>query len=155
MYALGHEDDALDAVQDAMIRLARKYAHKPSEEWKPLFFRILKNRIRDMQRRRSVRSRFMVWPGRREDAPDPVEQAEDERGLKPAEQLALDDAMGALDEAIRALPERQRETFLLRTLEGLNVAETARAMGVTEGSVKTHYSRAVHSLREQLGEHWE
>ena len=138
-----------------MIRLARKYAHKPSEEWKPLFFRILKNRIRDMQRRRSVRSRFMVWPGRREDAPDPVEQAEDERGLKPAEQLALDDAMGALDEAIRALPERQRETFLLRTLEGLNVAETARAMGVTEGSVKTHYSRAVHSLREQLGEHWE
>ncbi|MEE9141261.1 MAG: sigma factor-like helix-turn-helix DNA-binding protein, partial [Gammaproteobacteria bacterium] len=65
------------------------------------------------------------------------------------------DAMGALDEAIRALPERQRETFLLRTLEGLNVAETARVMGVTDGSVKTHYSRAVHSLREQLGAHWE
>src|SRR5262252_6517804 len=72
--ALRHEDDALDAVQDAMLQLARAYADKPAEEWKPLFYRILENRIRDMQRRRTVRGRVISWlPFRGEDDEDEVD----------------------------------------------------------------------------------
>jgi RNA polymerase sigma-70 factor, ECF subfamily len=153
--ALRHEDDALDAVQDAMLQLARAYAGRPAEEWKPLFYRILENRIRDMQRRRTVRGRVMAWlPARGEDEDedyDPIAQAASNEP-QPVRRLELDEAMGALDEALQKLPRRQQQAFLLRTLEGLDVAETALAMGCSEGSVKTHYFRALQALRAQLGE---
>jgi RNA polymerase sigma-70 factor (ECF subfamily) len=153
--ALRHEDDALDAVQDAMLQLARAYSARPPEEWKPLFYRILENRIRDMQRRRTVRGRIMAWlPLRGEDDDedfDPVAQAPSLEP-QPVRRLELDEAMGALEQALGRLPPRQQQAFLLRTLEGLDVAETARAMGCSEGSVKTHYFRAVQALRAQLGE---
>ncbi|HEY7886657.1 MAG TPA: RNA polymerase sigma factor [Steroidobacteraceae bacterium] len=153
--ALRHEDDALDAVQDAMLQLARAYSDRPAEEWKPLFYRILENRIRDMQRRRTVRNRVMSWlPFRAdpdEDEPDPIAAAASEEPL-PVRRLEIDEAMGALEKALGALPRRQRQAFLLRTLEGLDVAQTARAMGCSEGSVKTHYFRALQTLRAQLGE---
>jgi RNA polymerase sigma-70 factor (ECF subfamily) len=153
--ALRHEDDALDAVQDAMLQLARAYANRPPEEWKPLFYRILENRIRDMQRRRTVRGRIMAWlPLRGEDDDeefDPVAQAPSLEP-QPVRRLELDEAVGALEQALQRLPPRQQQAFLLRTLEGLDVAETARAMGCSEGSVKTHYFRAVQALRAQLGE---
>jgi RNA polymerase sigma-70 factor (ECF subfamily) len=153
--ALRHEDDALDAVQDAMLQLARAYSGRPAEEWKPLFYRILENRIRDMQRRRTVRGRIMAWlPVRGEDDDedyDPVAQAPSLEP-QPVRRLELDEAVGALEQALGRLPPRQRQAFLLRTLEGLDVAETARAMGCSAGSVKTHYFRAVQALRAQLGE---
>lgn len=153
--ALRHEDDALDAVQDAMLQLARAYADRPSEEWKPLFYRILENRIRDMQRRRTVRGRIMAWLPVRGDEDeedyDPVAQAPSLEP-QPVRRLELDEAVGALEQALGRLPRRQQQAFLLRTLEGLDVAETARAMGCSEGSVKTHYFRAVQALRAQLGE---
>lgn len=153
--ALRHEDDALDAVQDAMLQLARAYAHRPAEEWKPLFYRILENRIRDMQRRRTVRGRIMAWlPARGEDDDedfDPVAQAPSLEP-QPLRRLELDEAVGALEQALGRLPARQRQAFLLRTLEGLDVAATAQAMGCSEGSVKTHYFRALQALRAQLGE---
>jgi RNA polymerase sigma-70 factor (ECF subfamily) len=153
--ALRHEDDALDAVQDAMLQLARAYSGRPAQEWKPLFYRILENRIRDMQRRRTVRGRVMAWfPARADDEDDdydPIAQAASAEPL-PLRRLELDEAVGALDEALKKLPPRQRQAFLLRTLEGLDVAETALAMGCSEGSVKTHYFRAVQALRVQLGE---
>jgi RNA polymerase sigma-70 factor (ECF subfamily) len=153
--ALRHEDDALDAVQDAMLQLARAYSGRPAQEWKPLFYRILENRIRDMQRRRTVRGRVMAWfPARADDEDDdydPIAQAASAEPL-PLRRLELDEAVGALDEALKKLPPRQRQAFLLRTLEGLDVAETALAMGCSEGSVKTHYFRAVQALRAQLGE---
>jgi RNA polymerase sigma-70 factor (ECF subfamily) len=153
--ALRHEDDALDAVQDAMLQLARAYAARPPEEWKPLFYRILENRIRDMQRRRTVRGRIMAWlPLRGEDDDeefDPIAQAPSLEP-QPVRRLELDEAVGALEQALERLPPRQRQAFLLRTLEGLDVADTARAMGCSEGSVKTHYFRAVQALRAQLGE---
>jgi RNA polymerase sigma-70 factor, ECF subfamily len=153
--ALRHEDDALDAVQDAMLQLARAYAARPPEEWKPLFYRILENRIRDMQRRRTVRGRIMAWlPLRGEDDDeefDPIAQAPSPEP-QPVRRLELDEAVGALEQALERLPPRQRQAFLLRTLEGLDVADTARAMGCSEGSVKTHYFRAVQALRAQLGE---
>jgi RNA polymerase sigma-70 factor (ECF subfamily) len=156
--ALRHEDDALDAVQDAMLQLARAYGARPEDEWRPLFYRILENRIRDVQRRRMVRGRVMAWlPFRRgeedEDPPDPVEQAAS-HDPAPVHRLELDEAMQALEKAVQALPNRQRQAFLLRNLEGLDVAETAAAMGCSEGSVKTHYFRALQALRAQLGEFW-
>ena len=156
--ALRDVDDALDVVQDAMLKLVRNYATKPSLEWRPLFYRILGNGIRDLQRRRTVRKRLMVWrPGPKDDpeteAQDPLEQAPDPCPAT-AEKLMLAQALERLEVSLRALPVRQREAFTLRNFEGMDVAETARAMGCSEGSVKTHYSRAVHNLRAQLGEVW-
>ena len=151
---LRNDDDALDAVQDAMLQLARAYADRPAEEWKPLFYRILENRIRDMQRRRTVRGRVIAWlPFRGEDEDeemDPIAQAPSEEP-SPSHKLEIDEAMVALDTAIGTLPRRQQQVFMLRTLEGLDVAQTAVAMGCSEGSVKTHYFRALQALRAQLG----
>jgi len=156
--ALRHDDDALDVVQDAMLSLVTTYGERPSEEWKPLFYRILENKIRDLQRRRTVRGRVMAWlPARASDDDeeewDPIAQAASAEPL-PVMRLELDEAIGALEQAIAALPARQRQAFLLRNLEGLDVAETAAAMGCGEGSVKTHYFRALQTLRAQLGEFW-
>ena len=156
--ALRDPDDALDVVQDAMLKLARNYAARPSAEWRPLFYRILENGIRDLQRRRSVRKRFMTWlPGAKEDpdseAQDPLDNVADPAPAIP-EVLMQGQAMQQLEQSLRGLPARQREAFMLRNFEGLDVAGTATAMGCSEGSVKTHYSRAVHTLREKLGEVW-
>ena len=155
--SLRDRDEALDLVQDAMIKLARKYADRPVEEWPPLFYRILQNGIRDWHRRRTVKQRVMVFFGRRdsEDEYDPIAAAPDPAGRTPEEQLDNTAAMQTLETALRGLPARQREAFMLRTFEGMDVAATALAMGCGTGSVKTHYSRAVHALRAQLGEHWQ
>lgn len=156
-FAVRDTDEALDIVQDAMIQLVKSYAHKPSEEWKPLFYRILENKIRDFQRKASVRNRVMAWFGSSTDddhSESLIDRSPDTRDPQPDGQAALDDAVSALDRAVYALPARQQQAFLLRHLEGLDVAQTAKAMGCSQGSVKTHYSRAVHRLREELGEHW-
>lgn len=154
--ALRDPDEALDAVQDAMIRLVRHYADKPGEEWAPLFWGILRRRITDLQRRRTVRNKVMVFMGRdadgdEDDAP-PAWEAPD-LGPDPARALASRQAHAAMSKAIRALPRRQQQAFMLRMLEGLDVADTAKAMGCTAGSVKTHLSRALDALRTQL-EDW-
>jgi RNA polymerase sigma-70 factor, ECF subfamily len=150
-------DEALDIVQDAMIRLVRRYSGRPSAEWRPLFYRILQNRIRDVQRRRNVRSRVLSFFGgtATEDERDPLLAAPGPRSDNPLEQVVANDAMEALERALEKLPARQREAFMLRNFEGLDVLQTAAAMSCTEGSVKTHYSRAVHKLREMLKEHGE
>ena len=154
--ALRHEADALDVVQDAMLQLSARYGSRPSGEWKPLFYRILENRIRDVQRRRSVRNRVMAmmpWRGSDDehDAPDPIAEAVDS-GPSPGTQLESDEILQALQQALEALPNRQRQAFLLRNFEGLDVAQTAHAMKCSEGSVKTHYFRAVQALRSKLGD---
>lgn len=154
--AVRDRDDALDLVQEAMIKLVRKYNNRPSEEWAPLFYRILQNGIRDWYRRQAVRRRVMVWFGRGSqdgDDYDVVAAAPDPAGRTPDQLLANREAMDSLEQAVRGLPARQQEAFMLRTFEGLDVAGTAVAMGCSEGSVKTHYSRAIHSLRKTLGEH--
>lgn len=153
--ALRDPDEALDAVQDAMIRLVRHYSAKPAEEWPPLFWGILRRRITDLQRRRTVRNRIMVWTGRTvtdDDEELPAWEAPD-LGPDPARALASRQAFAAMSAAIRALPRRQQQAFLLRVLEGLDVADTAKAMGCSEGSVKTHLSRAMDALRTRL-EDW-
>jgi RNA polymerase sigma-70 factor (ECF subfamily) len=154
--AVCDRDEALDIVQDAMIKLVRKYSERSRDEWPPLFYRILQNGVRDWHRRRAVRRRVMAWFGGgagRDDSWDPVQMAPDPAGRTPERELQNREAMQRLEAALHTLPARQREAFMLRTFEGLDVAGTAVAMGCSEGSVKTHYSRAVHSLREDLGEH--
>ena len=152
---LRNDDDALDAVQDAMMKLVQSYASRASEEWRPLFYRILTNRIRDLQRRRTVRGRVMAWlpirEGEDDEEFDPIAQAPSPEA-NPARRLEIDEAIGALEAALRDLPPRQQQAFLLRNFEGLDVSETAGAMGCSEGSVKTHYFRALESLRARLGE---
>ncbi len=123
--ALRDPDDALDVVQDAMLKLARNYASKPSAEWRPLFYRILENGIRDLQRRRTVRKRFMTWlPGAKEDpdneAQDPLDNVADAAPAIP-EVLMQGQAMQQLEVSLRALPARQRQAFMLRNFEGLDV----------------------------------
>ncbi len=149
-------DESLDIVQDAMISLVTRYSSRPASEWRPLFYRILKNRIRDWHRRSAVRGRVMsFFSGRRDEAFDPVADAPARSADNPDEQAASDEAMDALAAAIRELPGRQREAFTLRNFEALDVAQTAAAMGCSQGSVKTHYSRALRRLRELLGDHWQ
>jgi RNA polymerase sigma-70 factor (ECF subfamily) len=152
---LRDDDDALDAVQDSMMKLVQSYAARGADEWRPLFFRILANRIRDMQRRRTVRGRIMAWlPVRESDDDedyDPVAQAPSPEAT-PAKRLELDEAIGVLEIALAELPPRQQQAFLLRNFEGLDVADTASAMGCSEGSVKTHYFRALENLRARLGD---
>ena len=137
------------------MKLVQSYASRAVDEWRPLFYRILANRIRDMQRRRTVRGRIMAWmPVRDTDDDedfDPIAQAPS-HDAGPAKRLELDEAIGVLETAVAELPTRQREAFLLRNFEGLDVAETASAMGCSEGSVKTHYFRALENLRARLGE---
>jgi len=155
--AVRDRDEALDLVQNAMIKLARNYMDRSTAEWTPLFFRILQNGIRDWHRRQKVRNKVMVFFGRgARDEPvyDPIAAAPDPGGRTPDEQLQARQAINQLETAVGDLPTRQREAFMLRTFEGLDVAGTAAAMGCSSGSVKTHYSRAIHKLREALGEHW-
>lgn len=150
-------DEALDLVQDAMIKLVRNYGARGQDEWAPLFYRILQNGVRDWHRRQAVRNRVMVWfkKAKTDEDYDVIAAAPDPHGRSPDEELQNSEAMQDMEGAVRELPTRQREAFMLRTFEGLDVAGTAVAMGCSEGSVKTHYSRAVHTLRDKLGEHWQ
>ena len=155
LISLGDSDDALDVVQDSMIKLASRYADKPAEQWRPLFYRILRNRINDLHRRNSVRHRFRGFlPGQMgnedDDKEDPFQVAPDPAGRSPEHQLESNQQMLELEAALKSLPRRQREAFMLRCWEGLSTAETANAMRCGEGSVKTHYSRALHALRSAL-----
>lgn len=151
-------DDALDIVQDAMFTLVRKYAHKPSSEWRPLFYRILQNRITDSHRRNTVKRRlffsFSIADADEPESFDPIENAPDRASAAPDVRAELDGATQELETSVAQLPRRQQQVFLLRALEGLSVADTARAMKCSEGSVKTHYSRALGKLREILEDHW-
>ncbi len=153
--ATRNPDEALDLVQDAMFKLVEKYATRNENEWAPLFYSILQSRINDWHRRSSVRNRFRGWLGRGEDeTEDPLQQVPDEAQRSPEQNVQMGASMERLESALQALPLRQQQVFLLRAWEGLDVRETALAMACAEGSVKTHYSRAVHTLRKQLGEHW-
>ena len=150
-YAVRDTDEALDLVQDAMFTLARKYGRKPVIEWRPLFFRILQNRIRDWHRRSTVRRRLFAESVR--DGVDQIDQAVDGTAADPMRSVRADGAADEVQAAISNLPLRQQQAFLMRSIEGMSVAETARAMGCSQGSVKTHYSRALGVLRERLKEH--
>ena len=159
MFAVREEEAALDIVQDAMLRLTEKYGHLPVGELPLLFHRIVQNAIRDWFRRQKVRSLWTTLlsslsPGREEDDQDPLEtlEATDGSNLQeaPAELLQQRQVLEIIEQEISRLPARQREAFILRYWEELDVAETARAMNCSEGSVKTHCSRAAHALAAAL-----
>ena len=155
--ATGDADEAVDLVQDAMLKLVQHYSDRDEAEWGPLFHRILQHRIRDWYRRTKVRNRWRQWLGKGEESDaqsDFLESVPDTSQLSSDKQLALKRAAGALEQALRTLPFRQQQVFLLRAWEELDVAQTATAMGCSQGSVKTHYFRAVHTLRKLLRDHW-
>jgi len=156
LLATGQQADALDIVQDAMLKLVRHYAQRAPTEWPALFHRIVQNTIKDWYRKEKVRRRWRSWFSTHDDDGDKEDGLEQhpQSGTHPPDELTGQAmAMQHLDEQIRNLPLRQQQAFLLRQWEGLDVAATAKAMGISEGSVKTHYSRAVHKLREILEEH--
>ena len=160
MFAVRDEEAALDIVQDAMLRLSQSYGDRDAGELAPLFQRILQNAIRDWFRRQKVRSMWTTLlsslsPGRDEDSDqDPLETlqeaGESNREVGPQEQLERSQVLEIIEQEITRLPARQREAFLMRYWEELDVAETAKAMGCSAGSVKTHCSRATHALAAAL-----
>ncbi|RBF81822.1 RNA polymerase sigma factor, partial [Xanthomonas oryzae pv. oryzae] len=146
---LRHREDALDAVQDAMVKLLG-YRERPAAEWTPLFWSILRRRIIDLQRRRSFRLKFWA-PAERADDEGPIDWADPDPDpdTGPVDEQQHQQAYQRLVDALRTLPARQREAFTLRVLEDLDVATAAKAMGCSEGSVKTHLSRARDALQKQ------
>ena len=147
---LRHREDALDAVQDAMLKMLA-YRERPAAEWPPLFWRILRSRVVDAQRRRNFRMRWLAPAPAQAPDDGPVDWAGD--GPDPARTHEGREGYARMAAVLAALPRRQREAFTLRILEELDVADTARAMGCSEGSVKTHLSRARDALQRQL-EDW-
>ena len=160
LYAVRKDEVALDIVQDAMMKLSEKYGDKALAELPLLFQRILQNTIHDFFRREKVRT---TWTTLFSSLSTDKEEGEDfdildslalEEGTghlpSGAETLERSQVLTAIDEAVQNLPARQREAFLLRYWEEMDVAETAAAMGCSEGSVKTHCSRATHALARVL-----
>jgi RNA polymerase sigma-70 factor, ECF subfamily len=156
---LRDDEAALDVVQDAMMRLAEKYAHKPPAELPLLFQRILQNAIRDHHRRSKVRNLWVTllsaFGGRGEDEEsDPLDSlelpGEAETTATPHGEFEQIQTLALIEKEIERLPPRQREAFLMRYWEEMDIAETAAAMGCSEGSVKTHCSRATHALAAAL-----
>jgi RNA polymerase sigma-70 factor, ECF subfamily len=159
MFAVRDEDAALDVVQEAMLKLTENYSGKPAAELPMLFQRILQNSIHDHFRRQKVRSTWTTLLSAlghkddKDDDYDPLETLQsttEPNAGDPASHAEQRQTMRIIEQALARLPARQREAFLLRYWEELDVAETAAAMGCSEGSVKTHCSRAVHALAEIL-----
>jgi len=159
-YAVRDEQAALDVVQDSMLKLAEKYGAKPLAELPMLFQRILQNTIRDYYRRHKVRTTWTVQLSSMLAGKDGGEEADpletlapvdgSNQALGPSDHLEKSQLIVLIEDELKKLPPRQREAFLLRYWEELDVAETAQAMGCSEGSVKTHCSRAAHTLANAL-----
>jgi RNA polymerase sigma-70 factor (ECF subfamily) len=158
-YTVRDDDAALDIVQDSMIRLAEKYADRPPAELPLLFQRILSNATMDWFRRQKVRhavvKNFSDFESAGSEGDFDILETLQALGGSLASESASDTVsraqiLLAIEEEVAKLPGRQREAFLLRYWEELDVAETAAAMGCSEGSVKTHCSRAVHALSTSL-----
>lgn len=156
--AVGDVDDALELVQDSMFGFVRSYAEKSEDDWPPLYWRVLDSRIQDHHRRQSVRRRWRVFfkasaDGDGDDDRDLLAEVADPTMVGPLDRMQGTQAAAAIDAALRALPDRQRQAFLLRIWEGFDVAATAGVMGCSEGSVKTHLFRAMEALKRRLEDH--
>lgn len=153
VYAVRDDHAALDIVQDAMLKLAEKYGNRPVEEYPMLFQRILQNTMRDYWRRQKTRN---LWTtlfssfSSNDDADDDRDPLEilgsEDTSDAPDTQVERNQTIAIIENALQELPTRQREAFILRYWEDMDVAETAAAMGCSQGSVKTHCSRAVRAL---------
>lgn len=156
--AVGDVDDALELVQESMLGFVRSYADKAETDWSPLYWRVLDSRIQDHHRRQSVRRRWRVFlkgpnDSDAEDERDALAEIPDPTLVGPLDRMQGAQTAKAIDAALRALPDRQRQAFLLRIWEGFDVAATAGVMGCSEGSVKTHLFRAMEALKRRLEDH--
>ena len=154
LLAVGQHADAIDILQDAMMKLVSNYQERPSKEWKPLFYRILNNRITDFHRQQKMKNLFFFWRSNDdEDESDALhESITDEKGEEPVKQLDKEMQQQDILQELEKLPVKQQQCFLLRSWEGLSVADTAQAMGCSQGTVKTHFFRAVQKLKAVLEE---
>lgn len=155
--ATGNRDDALEIVQDSMMKLVQKYSHHHATEWKALFYSILNTRILDWHRRQAVRNRFRSWLNwhdiEDDESEDALEQHPASSSHEPDSRLQDEQFIKGLNTSLHTLPVRQQQAFLLRVWEGLDINETASVMQCSASSVKTHYARALEKLREQLEGH--
>ena len=156
MVSLGSREDALDVVQEAMLQLVKHYSDKSTDELRPLFYRILHNKINDTHRRNNVRNRFKGWlPVFRDkegdyEEEDPFQNVPAPKQSSPEQENEQIQEIARIERALQLLPFRQQQAFMLRCWEGLSTRDAALSMRCSEGTVKTHYSRALQSLRLQL-----
>lgn len=152
LFATHNRDDALELVQESMLKLVQKYSQRDALEWSALFYSILQSRLRDWHRRQSVRNRFRHWfvSGDDDDAEDMLEQLPAAESSDPFIRLGNEQFLARLELELDALPYRQQQVFLLRVWEGLDVAQTAHVMECSESAVKTHHARALEKLRGKL-----
>lgn len=157
--SVGNIEDTHDIVQESMYKLVQKYAGKSPAEWKPLLYRIMSSKVTDFHRRRAIREKFIFQtPARVPEEEDYLQSqaldaiARDSEAPLPSLEREL--RVDKLIQSIRELSLRQQQAFMLRCWEGMSTKDTAIAMGCSEGSVKTHYSRAMIQLREQLEDHY-
>ena len=153
--ATQHHDVARDLVQDALIALAERYLDRPQTEWPALFYGILNRRLMDWRRQEVRRSKYFSWfrPVAKDDdllEVDPLDLIVDEQQIDPSDLLTSASDLDLVKHAIAKLPPRQQQAFLLRAWENMDVKSTATVMQCSEGSVKTHYFRAIESLRSLL-----
>jgi RNA polymerase sigma-70 factor (ECF subfamily) len=161
MLSVNNQATALDLVQEAMLKLAEKYAGNPPEDWPLLFHRILHNAILDHHRRQKVRRAWVslfgdLIPQSDENDASPIDNSlfdvADRAAQEPEAQLQTKQVLARIDQALADLPVRQRQAFVLRYWEDMDISQTAQAMGCSEGSVKTHCSRAVKALHNALAD---
>ena len=149
----GQQDVAMDLVQEAFISLHQHYAHKSTDEWYPLFYTILNNKLTDWRRKEARRSQRFGWlrlnPLSQEDD-DSEFDIPDLNQIEPSDAIAQQATAEEIQDAIQALPVRQQQAFMLRAWEGFDTATTAKIMNCSEGSVKTHYHRAIQNLKSAL-----
>lgn len=158
LYGLWDRDAALDAVQDSMLKHAECYAEKPPAEWPALFFTILRHRVLDEKRARLLqRARGFVsllWRSQDDETTPAWERVAAPEAGQPEASFGTREQRIALERALKTLPSRQREVFLLREWQELSIKETAQVLGCSDGSVKQHHFRALQSLRKLLSEVW-
>lgn len=157
--ATADTDDALDILQESMMAFVRRYSTKDESEWRPLFYKVVQNKIRDWFRKEKIkRFLFFSTPLHRKEEPAiesaPIDTAPDLQNANPLTEAKTSQAMARLDIVLKQLPRREQQVFLLRAWEGLSTKETATAMKCTEGTVKTHYFRAISKLKEKLKGTW-
>jgi len=145
------EADSLDIVQDTMIKLVTKYSHREPTEWKPLFLKILENKIFDWHRKQTIMNKLFFWKKDNQAIDDQVDSKPEAVDLQtnPESQVFTEQLGQHLLACVESLPLKQQQCFVLRSWEGLSIKETAKVMNVNENSVKTHYSRALEKLRQQ------
>ena len=153
-FSIGNDEDALDIIQDAMIKFVSKYSDKTRADWKPLFYKIVQSKLIDFHRKKNFRSGIMRLLGSNPEEGYNEIDAIASPDADPVEKIKLSDALVKLDKALEALPARQQQVVLMRSWQGFNTQETAKIMQLSTGSVKTHYSRGLAKLKELLGDDW-